>query len=62
MFWDFSIFSVTGAQNMFLDSKSTPHTSNALEATSWHKTKIKRYDGVVTEATTTMTQESKKTK
>ena len=35
-FWDFSRFSITEAQNLFLDSKSTPRTFNILEATSWH--------------------------
>ena len=42
MFWDFSRFSVTGAHNLFLDSKSTHRTLNALEATSWHKNQNKK--------------------
>ena len=52
-------FSATGAQNLFLDSKSTPRTFNALEAIYSHKNQKKRYNGVVTEVTTTITEESK---
>ena len=32
MFWDISDFPATGAQNLFLDSKTIPRTFNALEA------------------------------
>ena len=38
--------------NLFLDSKTIPHTFNALEAKLGTKTKRKRYNEVATEVIT----------
>ena len=45
---------------LFLDSKTTPRTFNALEAKLGTKTKIKRYNKVATEETTSRLKKSKK--
>ena len=42
MFWDFLDFPATGAQNLFLDSKTIPRTFNALEAKFGQKTQKKK--------------------
>ena len=47
-------------RNLFLDSKTTPRTLNALEAKLGTKTKRKRYNEVYTEATTSRLKKNKK--
>ena len=45
MFWCFSDFPATGAQNLILHSKTKLCTLEALEANSWH-TKTKKKDTI----------------